>query len=243
MATHPPSTQDPTVSPIPLRLSDAKLLLQHPYLALEAGHGLTTDNMVHVAASTYMPGVTAAMIDWWFGFIHNTEQYKLWHPRDHVFSDWEGPRENRSEYIGGHHLVHEFIGTGELKKLKISFRDPGVYFGVGWEGEFEKGGYGTAVCGRVGRWEEEKETEAGEYGKKVVYTGHLIHLVKNEPDGCRMRSRFWLGDVEGLPQAMGDKIPEEDATGLLKHATEEMAILAAKLPELYRKFSRKEGSL
>lgn len=58
-----------------------------------------------------------------------------------------------------------------------------------------------------------------------------------------MRSRFWLGDVEGLPHAVGDKIPEEDATGLLKHATEEMAILAAKLPELYRKFSRKEGSL
>ena len=236
MATNRSSEQDPTVSPIPLRLCEAKLLLQHPYLPLEAGHGLTTDNMRHVAASTYMPGVTAGMIDWWFGFIHTTEHYKLWHPRDHVFSDWEGPRENRSSYIGGHHLVHEYIG-GKMSKLKISFRDPGLYFGEGWEEEFVKWGYGTAVCGRVGRW----EPESGD--GKVMYTGHLIHLIKNEPDGCRMRSRFWLGDVEGLPGPVGDKIAEEDAAGLLRHATEEMAILAAKLPDLFRRFSRKEGTL
>ena len=58
-----------------------------------------------------------------------------------------------------------------------------------------------------------------------------------------MSSRFWLGDVEGLQGPVGDKIAEEDAAGLLRHATEEMAILAAKLPDLFRRFSRKEGTL
>jgi hypothetical protein len=223
------SRGDPTKSPIPIRLADAKLLLQHEYLPLEAGHGLTDDNMHHIAASTYMPNVSAAMIDWWFGFIHTTDQYLLWHPRDHIFSDWEGPRDNKSQYIGGHHLVHEYIG-GEMAKLKISFKDPSEYFGHAWKDDFQKSGYGTAVCGRVGAWDPENGT--------VTYTGHLIHLIKNEPDGCRMRSRFWLGDVEGLPKAVGDKVPESMTAGLLKHATEEMAILASKLPELYRRFSR-----
>jgi hypothetical protein len=230
MANHS-STEDPTKSPVPIRLSDARLLLQHDYLPLEAGHGLTDDNMHHVAASTYMPNVSAKMIDWWFGFIHTTDQYLLWHPRDHIFSDWEGPRDNKSDYIGGHHLVHEYIG-GELAKLKISFLEPSGYFGDDWKEEFRKYGYGTAICGRVGTWEPEK----------VTYTGHLIHLIKNEPDGCRMRSRFWLGDVEGLPKPVGDKVPSSMTAGLLKHATEEMSILASILPELYRQYSRTPGS-
>jgi DAPG hydrolase PhiG domain len=194
---------------------------------LEAGCGLTEDNMYHIAASTYMHKCSAEMIDWWFGFIHTTDQYKLWHPRDHVFSDWEGPRENKSEYIGGHHLVHEYSGD-ELQKLKISFKAPAQYFGPGWKEEFAKAGYRTAICGRTGSW----EPETG----KVTYMGHLIHLIKNEPDGCRMRSRFWMGDVEGMPLAMGNMMPVSITSGLLKHATEEMAILATQLPQLYQQY-------
>ena len=70
-----------------------------------------------------------------------------------------------------------------------------------------------------------------------TYNGHLIHLIKSEPDGCRMRSRFWLGDVDGLPAPVGDLLPPSLTQGLVKHATEEMAILAAKLPSLYQKYS------
>jgi hypothetical protein len=256
-----------------LQLKDARTLLDNDYLPVEAGHGPASDGMYHVAASTYMPGCSAEMIDWWFGFIHNTEQYKLWHvrrslsfdctrvtpllgerrlvdcygcdealryaddfvqPRDHVFSDWEGPRENKSEYIGGHHLVHEYIG-GEMCKLKISFKDPGNYFGPDWKQDFEAKGYGTAVCGRVGMWDEEKGT--------VLYTGHLIHLIKDEPNACRMRSRFWLGDVEGVAEAQGTKVPEAMRGGLMKHCIEEMAILASQLPELYRRHRRQGPSL
>jgi hypothetical protein len=217
-----------------LRLDEAPLLLQNDYLPVEAGSGLASDGLWHVAASTYMPQCSAQMIDWWFGYIHTTEQYKLWHPRDHVFSDWEGPRDNKSEYVGGHHLVQEYIG-GEMAKLKISFKDPAEYFGAGWKARFIAAGYGTAVCGRVADW----DPESG----KTTYHGHLIHLIKNEPDGCRMRSRFWLGDVEGNPTKMGSRVPEFMKLGLMRHATEEMAILASRLPELYEKYSRKPNSI
>jgi hypothetical protein len=192
--------------------------------------------MHHVAASTYMPDCTAAMIDWWFGWIHNTEQYKLWHPKDHVFSDWEGPRDNNSTYIGGHHLVHEYIGGNALAKLKISFRDPSEYFGPSWKEDFKRAGYQTAVCARGADWNP--ETGA------VLYNAHLIHLVRNEFAGCRMRSRFWLGDVDGVtdPKQRAAMVPPPAAVGLTKHASEEMAILASKLPALYERYARKGTS-
>jgi hypothetical protein len=219
----------------PLLLKDAKVLLENEYLPFESGYAINRDGMYHIAASTFMRNCTGDMIDWWFGYIHDTETYKLWHPRDHVFSDWEGPRNNDSKYIGGHHLVHEYIG-GRLWKLKISFKDPKEYFGDDWKADFEKHGYSTAICGRVGQWDSDNNT--------VVYTGHLIHLIKDNPDGCRMRSRFWLGDVDGVTEAAvrASLVPEADAKGLCQHATEEMAILGTILPDMYRRFSnvRKE---
>ena len=214
-----------------LCLSEAGKLLEHDYLPVEAGWGLTADNMAHVAASTYMPNCTAAMVDWWFGFIHTTEQYSWWHPQDHVSSDWDGPRENRSEYIGGHHLVEEYLG-GELQKLKISFKDPSEYFGSDWKEKFRVRGYGTAVCGRTAVWDIARND--------FVYSGHLIHLIKNEANGCRMRSRFWMGDIDGV-ENLGPHVPSFLTSGLCKHATEEMSILASKLPGLYEKYRRQEN--
>ncbi|TID17559.1 Phloretin hydrolase [Venturia nashicola] len=223
---------DPTANLEPLCLQDARLLLENNYLPFEAGCAFNADGMCHVAASTYMPGVTGEMLDWWFGWIHNTDQYKLWHPRDHVFSDWEGPRGNTSLYIGGHHLVHEYIG-GVMSKLKISFHSPANYFGPNFESDFKKYGYSTAICGRVGIWDDLNNT--------VTYTGHLIHLIKDEPDGCRMRSRFWLGDIDGItdPAVRASLTPPHLGLGLCKHATEEMSILASILPGLFEKHSRK----
>ena len=43
-----------------------------------------------VAVRTAMPAVKAEMVRWWFtDFMKTTEHYKLWHPRDHVWMDWE----------------------------------------------------------------------------------------------------------------------------------------------------------
>ena len=223
----------PQAASFPLLLKDAKLLLNAPYPSVETGYAQTSDGMYHIAASTYMPNCTGEMIKWWFGWIHTTDQYKLWHPLDHVYSSWEGPRDNSSTYIGGHHLVHEYIG-GHLAKLKISFLDPALYFGDDWEKEFEKEGYELAVCGRTANWND----ETGE----AMRTGHLIHLIKKEKIGVRMRSRFWLGDIEGVtdPEVRKCAVPDFLPEGLCRHATEEMAILASILPGLYEKYARKE---
>ncbi len=127
--------------------------------------------------------------------------------------------------------MHEYIGP-VLSKLKISFVSPSVYFGERWEAKFKEAGYSTAVCGRVGNWNDETD--------EVIYTGHLIHLIKDELDGCRMRSRFWLGDVDGItePQVRAHLVPDFLPKGLCKHATEEMTILGRILPDLYKKHSK-----
>ncbi|KUJ14149.1 uncharacterized protein LY89DRAFT_686673 [Mollisia scopiformis] len=221
-------------SPFPLLVSEAKLLLTNPYPPTETGYAVNSEGMHHIAATTYMPNCTSEMIAWWFGWIEDTEKYKLWHPLDHVFSSREGPSNNDSMYIDSHHLVHEYIG-GHLAKLKISFVSPEKYFGTEWEEDFKKEGYELAVCARVGNWDDETN--------EVIYNGHLIHLIKKEKLGVRMRSRFWLGDVEGVEDAQVrmELVPDFLPKGLCQHATEEMTILAGVLPGLYEKFSKKSG--
>ncbi|KAF2664154.1 hypothetical protein BT63DRAFT_429685 [Microthyrium microscopicum] len=221
----------------PILLRDANLLLSNDYLPFEAGYAVTSDGMHHVAAHTYMKGASGKMIDWWFGFIHTTEQYKWWHPRDHFFSDWDGPRDNNSTYIGGTHLVKEQIGP-QTSSLAISFLDPGSYFGANWKEEFKINNYSTAVCGTVNAWDDESGGR--------MRLGHLIHLVQDTADGCRMRSRFWLGDLEPIDgQPLWTTVEERAklidpslARGLLQHASEEMSILGSQLPELYKKYSK-----
>ena len=124
-----------------------------------------------------MPGCSSRMIDWWFGYVRTTEQYKPCHPKDHVWCAWDGPD---GEYVGGTHLVHEYIG-GQLNKLRINFRPPEDYLDVS---RFEDASVGTAVCARTGPLESD------------LWAGHLIHLVRDTEYGCEMRSRFWLGDFE-----------------------------------------------
>jgi hypothetical protein len=72
----PNVTLNPILTPAPLLLKDARTLLTNPYLPLEAGYSLNTDGMWNVAGEAYMPTVTGSMIDWWFGYVTNTEQCK-----------------------------------------------------------------------------------------------------------------------------------------------------------------------
>ena len=97
-------------------------LLDPTSLEFESGVEKLEDGVYNVAVLTPMLGVRAEMIAWWFGtYMQTTEHYKMWHPRDHVWMDWED--KSPGTHVGAHHLVHEYIG-GKLNKLRISFLDP-----------------------------------------------------------------------------------------------------------------------
>ena len=206
-----------------MELRDANALLEPGHLTMESGYTRLFDGQLHVANWTTMPGCTGRMVDWWFGYLETTEQYKWWHPKDHVWCEWVGERGTGS-YVGGTHNVHEYIG-GELQKLRINFRDPSAYLDAS---RFEQAGITAAVCARVGLLEA------------PVWAGHLIHLCRDTDYGCEMRSRFWLGDAdppEIAPdaEARSKLFPDRSGEGLLRHCHEEVTYLAGFLPSLYER--------
>jgi len=206
-----------------LHIKDANQLLDAFYLPFESGWKRLDSGVINIAARTHMIGCTPAMVDWWIGFLHHSEEYRWWHPRDHVFSDWEGDCK-AGEYLGRTHLAHEYIGS-HLYKLKIHFRDPGEILD---KRRFAEAKVGTAVYGYVGA--------IGENG----WFGRLLHLIQDTPEGCVMRSRFWLGEMDPVPnpkptpEMLQKLLPDELGAGLFAHCCEEMSILAGFLPTVYR---------
>ena len=96
-----------------------------------------------VSVRTTMPNVKADMVRWWFvDFLQTTQHYNWWHPKDHVWMDWENKKPG--EVIGASHLVHEYIGE-DLTKLRIQFVDSSDFF------EFDANDEDTfVICARVG---------------------------------------------------------------------------------------------
>lgn len=216
-----------------MRFDHVNDLLKPGYLAIESGVVDHEDGFKTVCALTRMPRTKAKMVEWWFGWLGGTEQYKLWHPTDHLFSDWENRTGNT--HIGSSHLVHEYLGgsDGPVYKLRINFRDPSEFFDPAAYAQFD----GVAICARIGLLEA------------PVNLGLMTHFVRNTTQGCEMRSRFFLGHIESRDPAhpippdaaralRHDNVTADLARRLHQHATEEMSYLSEILPILYRQVTQ-----
>jgi hypothetical protein len=216
-----------------VEFSEANRLLDPGYLPFESGYKPLAEGRQLVAALTRMPGCRAKMVDWWFSWLGGTEQYKMWHPSDHIFSDWENRVDGK--YIGASHLVHEYLAgkSGPLYKLRINFRDPAEFFDIRRYRDAKVVG----VCARIGDLEH------------PVDFGRMVHFVRDTDYGCEMRSRFWLGIIESrdpkapISDAQADamrkgNVNEELARRLHQHATEEMGYLAEILPTVYKRYTQ-----
>ncbi len=212
-----------------MEFQDANQLFEPGYQPFESGYKDLSAGKKLVAALARMPRCRAKMVDWWFSWVGGTDQYKLWHPRDHLFSDWDNRIDG--QYIGASHLVHEYLAgsDGPVYKLRISFHSPHETFDAA---RYDASG-AVAICARIGDMDA------------PAYFGRMCHFVRDTDYGCEMRSRFWLGEI--TDRETGAPIPEEIALGLRQanlnddiarrlhqHATEEMGYLAELLPILYR---------
>ncbi|MEM8607029.1 MAG: hypothetical protein AAGF92_07980 [Myxococcota bacterium] len=203
-----------------------------PYLS---GVERLPNGMLHVAVLTRMPGVSPAMIEWWFSeYMRTPEHYKRWHPRDHVWMAWED--KSPGTHVGAKHLVHERIG-GRLEKLCISFVAPTEFLGDA----LAQAPGAIAVCARTGLLDW------------PVDVGRMVHLAVPRPWGCELHSRFWLGYVAPRGQT---RLPVEIANApwvrrlfarssfgreLAVHCHEEMSTLAGFLPALHAVESRADS--
>ncbi len=194
----------------------------------QTGYGVAEDGTGFVANETYMPGVTGAMLDWWFPWhsVGSDLRYKIWDPEDHYFA-----RANKAAYVcdptvpvkqktwGVTHYVLEDIGNG-ASLIAINFKRP-ADFG------FDESIIGTEKC----------ESLACGIGAGDCAAA-MCHKWYPYEDGVKLCSRFWIGLTEvdgkivrGLPE--GAKIPVEAARGLYAHNIKEFTNLASILAEVY----------
>lgn len=215
-------------------------LLTSGELPLETGYTCLPDSMQYVAVRHDLPGVTAKMIEWWFGW-HGCEsaRYRLWHPKDHKESRWKSPApsenaKGEAAYVGHTALVAESINGGRVINLAIRFRPPAEFFDAArWQTAINDGRVTTAICGRVG------------LQSPPIDSGHVVHLVRDTPGGCVMRSRFWLGDLAprgplralkpfiNRPAVRARIFKSEDARDLTIHCAQEMRHFTRFLPRLH----------
>jgi hypothetical protein len=131
-------------------IDDAVRMLARPgYHHMETGWTRLDNGVVVVSCHTDMPGVSAAMWDWWFGwFGTDTARYKLWYPDAHLYSAVAEDRSrnrslaDRQRYVGNVSYVDEYIG-GTVHRLTLRFVDPAA---VGID---DTAGT-THICARVG---------------------------------------------------------------------------------------------
>lgn len=201
---------------------------------VQNGFTVTSDGAIHVNLLTEMPGVSPAMIDWWFGWHSDSpERYKLWHPRAHVHAQWaEKPPSGavgRTRYVGYTSQVDEYLGSAMIRGA-IGFRRP-EEFGL-IDAMVAAGTGATAVCARIGLVD------------LPIDIGYLVHHVAATPGGSVMRSRFWAGGPNIAARAAPLRpamavvkrfagLTELDARALLVHCAQEMTHLASFLPALY----------
>ena len=216
---------------LPSRESTYQFFNDSNHVEFESGVRRLRDGTVEVASLVSMPGVTSDMFRWWFSdYLQTTEHYRMWHPKDHVWMDWE--HKTPGEITGSHHLVHEYIG-GELMKLRIQFAWPQEILGYDPTDENT-----VAICARVGELESS------------LNIAEMCHVARNTPSGAELRSRFWLGvisDQEATgwqnfllsllannPISRQFTVAETEGIDLHKHCIEEMSYLADLLPVIYK---------
>lgn len=219
-------------------LGGADLLLEPGYLPMETGYTRLSNGQFQVCVLTEMPGVTAEMIDWWFGWHYmENERYKLWHPRAHLSQGAERmvgddpDLTDREKYLHNPNYASEYVG-GDVYDLVLTFSEPSDYLDAD---RFESAGIGTAICGTVG------------YQGKGLDIGQLIHLIRSTDDGVEMRSRFWLGNISvtrlkengvinrivGTGMVARRATPTTLGRDMLVHCASEMNHLAGFLPSIY----------
>lgn len=205
------------------------------YWPVENGHARGPDGSIRVFCLTRMPGVTPEMWDWWFGW-HGSEpqRYKLWHPKAHVHVGWQDGRDDLSHYIGRTSNIVEYLGSERVNGA-IGFISPAA-MGLDEKKLADRGE--VAICARAS------------FPGTSVRVGWLLHHIRPVAGGAEMRSRMWfggsnvsLGDnpgpvsrIFGFAAAQLARLKLPDPAELLAHGSQEMAHLAAFLPELYETF-------
>lgn len=220
-----------------MQLTEVNRLLDSTPMMLETGYERLPDGVLHVACRTDLHGCTGEMFEWWFRSRPNTQQYVWWHPVDHVSSEWEGG--SADTHVDSTHIVEEFFTGLPASKLLIQFRDNAEFFDpTAYLAARSDGHVSASVCGRTGMsWDAPRLPDGRLLG------GRLLHVGRDTPWGCALRSHFYMGQdlptIGKNPAEIAEMIPDAFAVALLQHCYNEFTFLARFLPSLFIAENRK----
>ena len=214
-----------------MNFSDADRLLDPRPLAIETGFERLASGVPHIACRTDMHGCSGEMFEWWFRFRPNTQHYTWWHPVDHVSSEWLEVQ--AGTHIGSVHKVEESFSGTPAQKILIQFRDPHEFFTPeAYDTARSRGDVSAAICARGGESWNAPRDPAG----RIMGT-RLMHVVRDTPWGCVLRTHFFLGhDLPAIgkkPEEISAMIPDAVPPALLQHCYNEFTLLARFLPSLF----------
>ena len=107
-----------------MHLKDANELLDNFYLPFESGWKRLDTGVIHIGVRTHMVGVTPAMIDWWLGFLHHTEEYPGGIPAI-MFGDRSYSGSPAGAIVAAHYWPPPCANCGPLSQ-RSSLRTDGV---------------------------------------------------------------------------------------------------------------------
>lgn len=230
---------DPAGAITPEQCND---LLNPGYLEVEIGWCNLPNGAGFIANRSLYPGVTAAMIDWWFAW-HPLEdlRYRIWYPPQHggIHLSPEGRKRILDETIpiaernwGVVHHVTENCDCG-MENITISFMSPEAF---GFDlARFRQPQVAT-FAGGAGWAVTVDKTDAS-----ITAPALMCHIFRDTPDGLEHRTRFWLGYrmSNGVPECTlppGIKVPTVAIQGLARHNVREFTRFKSFLPRIYAEF-------
>ena len=213
-----------------LPFEDRALFQSADVPGLQNGFTVAPNGTGFVANTTFMPGVTAEMFDWWFGWhsVGPDLRYKLWDHDDHFYARAHDPAYVLDPAVpvsqktwGMNHQIKENIGLGQPDDLLLCFKRPADL------------GYDEAKLGS-----DDCLAMVCAYGLGSA-PAVMTHLARKAEGGILFYSRFWMGYgpnekgeiVKLIPD--GAAIPEAVPRALYGHNIKEYSNLATILPQIY----------
>lgn len=202
-------------------------LLDPAPMMLEMGVQRLDDDSLCVSVRTDLHGCKGRMLDWWFTFFETTQHIKWWHPVDHVeHRGWDKVWDKNRNYHGA--SIHAVEALADIPPVaaRLKFHAPSEVFGrEKTKKAFDSHNVSAIIVARIG------------FGDHVILdpngdptSGQMLHVARDTPFGCVLRSRFILG----LDTTDGKNSPDESVgLALMKHCYTEFTFLSRFLPSLY----------
>lgn len=202
-------------------------LLNPAPMALEMGVQRLENRSLLVAVRTDLHGCKGRMLDWWFTFFETTQHIKWWHPVDHVeHRGWDANWQRGKSYHGASISAVESLAEIPPVSAKLKFHDPrDVFSAQVVEDAFASQQVSAIVAARIGFGDHVKLDANGD-----PMSGQMLHVTRDTPFGCVLRSRFVLG----LDDDHAEHAPSEAlGLALMRHCYTEFTFLSRFLPSLY----------